>query len=271
MRRAGAIVVLAAFLSACGGSDYRAPVEDRRGSTHQKVDASAAPDRYDVRSGDTLYAIAFRYGKDFRQLAAANNIRSPYTIYPGQRLYMNRPAPMAAAVTQSAQPETPSPRPSSNTVTTGGSAAAAGAQAAAKKPSSKPGSAQGSSVLNGGGSSWQWPTSGAVTRGFSSTVHKGIDIGGKRGDAVKAASNGKIVYAGNGIVGFGELIIIKHSETYLSAYGHNHRLLVAEGEAVRQGQKIAEKGSSGTNAVKLHFEIRREGKPVNPVALLPPR
>lgn len=118
---------------------------------------------------------------------------------------------------------------------------------------------------------WRWPSSGPVTRRYSSSVHKGIDIGGKRGDAVNAVADGVVVYAGTGIVGFGELLIVKHNDTYLSAYGHNNRLLVREKESVRAGQKIAEKGSSGTDTVKLHFEIRREGKPIDPLKLLPRR
>jgi len=108
-------------------------------------------------------------------------------------------------------------------------------------------------------------------REFSGTVHKGIDIGGNRGEAVQAVADGMVVYAGTGIVGFGELLIVKHNDTYLSAYGHNDRLLVKEGAIVRVGQKIAEKGSSGTDTVKLHFEIRKEGKPIDPLRLLPKR
>jgi lipoprotein NlpD len=102
-------------------------------------------------------------------------------------------------------------------------------------------------------------------------VHKGIDIGGKRGDPVKAVAAGQVVYAGTGIVGFGELLIVKHNDVYLSAYGHNDQLLVAEGDTVKAGQVIAEKGSSGTDRVKLHFEIRKEGKPIDPQRLLPRR
>jgi lipoprotein NlpD len=110
-----------------------------------------------------------------------------------------------------------------------------------------------------------------VTRGYSGSVHKGIDIGGQRGDAIHAVAPGKVVYAGTGIVGFGELLIIKHNDVYLSAYGHNDRLLVREGQVVQAGQKIAEKGSSGTDTVKLHFEIRKEGKPIDPQRVLPRR
>jgi lipoprotein NlpD len=110
-----------------------------------------------------------------------------------------------------------------------------------------------------------------VTRGYSATVHKGIDIGGRRGEPVVAVAAGDVVYAGTGIVGFGELLIIKHDDVYLSAYGHNDRLLVAEGARVSAGQQIAEKGSTGTDVVKLHFEIRKEGKPIDPIQLLPRR
>jgi len=118
---------------------------------------------------------------------------------------------------------------------------------------------------------WLWPTSGSVIRGYSESVHKGIDLGGARGDPVVAVAAGKVVYSGTGIAGFGELLIIKHNETYLSAYGHNDRLLVVEGQTVVAGQTIAEKGSSGTDTVKLHFEIRKEGKPIDPQRVLPRR
>lgn len=119
--------------------------------------------------------------------------------------------------------------------------------------------------------SWRWPSSGSVTRRYSSSVHKGIDIGGNRGDPVYAVADGTVVYAGTGIVGFGELIILKHNDVYISAYGHNSRLRVREGDVVGVGQIIAEKGSSGTDTVKLHFEIRKEGKPIDPLKLLPKR
>lgn len=119
--------------------------------------------------------------------------------------------------------------------------------------------------------SWRWPSNGSVTRRYSSSVHKGIDIGGGRGDPVYAVADGTVVYAGTGIVGFGELIILKHNDIYISAYGHNSRLLVREGDVVGVGQIIAEKGNSGTDTVKLHFEIRKEGKPIDPLKLLPRR
>lgn len=120
-------------------------------------------------------------------------------------------------------------------------------------------------------SGWRWPSNGKVLRRYSSSVHKGIDIGGRLGDPVKAVAAGQVVYAGTGIVGLGELLIIKHNDVYLSAYGHNSRLLVGEGDNIKLGQRIAQKGSSGTDTVKLHFEIRKEGKPIDPLRLLPRR
>ena len=253
-------------LLACGGHT-RAPVEDR-------YPRSASPPRsstYQVQRDETLYSIAFRYGLDYRKVAAANSIPPPYTIYPGQTIYLKEvtpvpvPAPARRAATPPKSTSTPTPKP---------------APVPVKKPVQKtttvtrtPSStaAKSSSYAGRAVNAWRWPTSGRVTRGYSSSVHKGIDISGKRGDAIVAVAAGKVVYAGTGIVGFGELLIVKHNEVYLSAYGHNDRLLVAEGDTVRAGQKIAEKGSSGTDTVKLHFEIRKEGKPIDPQRLLPRR
>jgi lipoprotein NlpD len=247
-------------LVACGGNT-RAPVEDR----HSRSQSSSSA--YQVQRGDTLYSIAFRYGLDYRKVAAANRIPAPYTIYPGQKIYLKEAAVVPAS-------KTPASRPVPAKV-----AAKPAAPVPASKPATvtKPSSAtvkkkQSSGVYAGRAvSAWRWPSSGRVIRGYSSSVHKGIDISGKRGDPVKAVAAGKVVYAGTGIVGFGELLIVKHNEVYLSAYGHNDRLLVAEGDTVAAGQKIAEKGSSGTDIVKLHFEIRKEGKPIDPQRLLPRR
>lgn len=256
------------LLSGCG-SNARAPVEDRNGRGASSTTSSG----YSVQRGDTLYSIAFRYGFDYRRLAAANGIPYPYTIYPGQRLQLAeadtppqpvtrppavKPGSSASRAGKTAPPPSPSPAvtsSSSRSVTT------------SVKPASKPAMV----VPNGQVKSWRWPSTGQVIRGFSSTVHKGIDIGGRRGDAVTAVAAGRVVYAGTGIVGLGQLIIVKHNDIYLSAYGHNDRLLVAEGQAVTAGQKIAEKGSSGTDTVRLHFEIRRAGKPIDPQGLLPGR
>ncbi len=166
------------------------------------------------------------------QSAAAESSSTPIT------------APATQPVTKPATKPAPAPEPA--------------------KPVAKP-------VLKSPVGRWRWPAEGRVVREFSGTVHKGIDIGGERGDAVVAVADGVVVYAGTGIVGFGELLIVKHDDTYLSAYGHNERLLVREGASVSAGQQIAKKGSSGTDSVKLHFEIRKNGKPINPLQLLPKR
>jgi len=263
-------------LLACGGNPP-APVEDR--VTQPQPSSSS----YTVKSGDTLYSIAFRYGLDYRKVAVANGIGDSYTIYPGQIIYLgeavpprqistspspvnttlqgaipvNREASMTSSVTPSKPPvNEPTPPPPS-----------ASAPAIAKvKQEIDADTYSGATV-----EAWLWPTRGSVTRGYSESVHKGIDVAGARGDPVVAAAAGKVVYAGTGIVGFGELLILKHNEIYLSAYGHNDRLLVAEGQTVTAGQTIAEKGSSGTDSVKLHFEIRKEGKPIDPQRVLPRR
>jgi len=271
--------LLLCCLVACGNNS-RAPVEDRNA---RSATSSSA---YAVQRGETLYSIAFRYGLDYRRVAAANNIPAPYTIYPGQKIYLReatalpvRP-PAAPPATSPVASPVASPAKARPPAASAPAPAAYPAPAPATKSVARPASVSKAStpaatrpaVYTGGAvGAWRWPTAGRVIRGYSSTVHKGIDIGGKRGDAIQAVATGKVVYAGTGIVGFGELLIIKHNEVYLSAYGHNDRLLVAEGDTVRAGQKIAEKGSSGTDSVKLHFEIRKEGKPIDPQRLLPRR
>ncbi len=277
-----------AALVACA-TPTRAPIEDR-------VAQPARPD-YRVKQGDTLYSIAFSYGLDYRKVAAANDITVPYTIYPGQYIQLAEAAvvplaePVPVVVTNEekppargvSEPGAVSPVPAVNVpaavipkapvaLVKKPAAASPPVTPSVAKPSTAPPQkvSQGRVTL-GEVKSWRWPASGPVTRGYSGSVHKGIDIGGGRGDPVVAVAPGKVVYAGTGIVGFGELLIVKHNEQYLSAYGHNDRLLAAEGDMVSAGQTIAEKGSSGTDSVKLHFEIRREGKPIDPQRVLPRR
>jgi len=259
-----------ATLLACGSSPP-APIEDRQPRGSESVSSR----HYTVQRGDTLYSIAFRYGVDFRVLAAANGIAAPYTIYPGQKIDLEKRTP-AARPARSASAPAPAPvskpvAPAAPATKTSQSTGTVKTAPPVTKSPSTPVKKEAAPWSGASVKSWRWPTSGRVTRGYSSSVHKGIDIAGKRGDAIVAVAAGKVVYAGTGIVGFGELLIVKHNDVYLSAYGHNDRLLVAEGQQVGAGQKIAQKGSSGTDAVKLHFEIRREGKPIDPIKVLPKR
>ncbi|WP_239017220.1 peptidoglycan DD-metalloendopeptidase family protein [Seongchinamella sediminis] len=250
-------------------------MEDR----HSRSDSGSAGNGYTVQRGDTLYSIAFRYGLDYRRLAAANRIALPYTIYPGQRLQLREAdPPLRSASTSSSRPVAAPGGPSAASAGSPAPAAAPASKPPVTRPSSRPVTTPGTTrpaavaaPVGGPVKTWRWPTSGKVVRRYSSTVHKGIDISGNLGDAIEAVAAGQVVYAGTGIVGLGELIIIKHNDVYLSAYGHNNRLLVAEGTLVKAGQKIAEKGNSGTDKVQLHFEIRKEGKPIDPLRLLPRR
>lgn len=245
-------------LAGCGGNPP-APIEDRGAAG--SVDRAG---RYTVARGDTLYSIAFRFGVDYRRLAAGNGIAPPYTIYPGQELDLKARAAAPARKTAAA-PARPATKPSAAaTAKPRPSQTTAAAPPTAPRPTAA--TAPDAPVSN-----WRWPAAGRVARGFSSTVHKGIDIAGAKGDPVRASAAGRVVYAGAGIAGYGQLLIVRHNARYLSAYGHNDRLLVGEGEHVAAGQRIATRGSSGTDSVKLHFEIRRDGKPVDPLSLLPKR
>jgi lipoprotein NlpD len=243
------LALAASLLVACGGNPP-APIEDR--AARGRADADGI---YTVQRGDTLYSIAWRYGLEYSALAAGNGISPPYTIYPGQKLDLRAKAPPRASSGEAAAAPARRSAP-----------AAAPAARPATTTSSRAGSADGGPV-----SAWRWPASGRVIRKFSPTLHKGIDIAGDRGDPVRAVAAGRVVYAGAGIAGYGELLIVRHNAHYLSAYGHNERLLAREGQAVSAGETIATRGSSGTDSVKLHFEIRRDGKPVDPLTLLPRR
>ena len=209
-----------------------------------------------VKQGETLYSIAWAYGLDYREVASANSIYSPYTIYPGQRIDVSG-ARRVASASSSVRPTTPASQPTAST-----SPAVVSAAAVEYTPPPKPVAKE---------EAWKWPASGRLIGRFSTTnpVNKGIDIDGALGDAVLATSAGTVVYAGQGLRGYGNLVIIKHNDTYLSAYAHANKILVKEQENVAVGQKIAEIGSTGTTSNKLHFEIRQNGKPVDPLQFLP--
>jgi lipoprotein NlpD len=233
----------------------------------------AAPQRptvttgqYVVRRGDTLFSIAFRYGWDYKALAARNQIPEPYTIRVGQTIrFDGRSGGAVAARGPGVVSSTSTTTSSSGSVKT----------TVISKPVAVAAPSAGASTLPAGPSpkGWVWPSNGVLIGKFSSngSLNKGVDIAGDLGQPVLAASDGSVVYAGSGLRGYGELVIIKHSDTYVSAYGHNRRLLVREGQQVKAGQTIAEMGSTGTDRVKLHFEIRRQGKPVDPLQFLPRR
>jgi lipoprotein NlpD len=218
-----------------------------------------------VGRGDTLYSIAWRYGMDYRQVAEWNAIRSPYTIYPGQRLRLTKPPKTASTTTAARKSSSNSPRaPAASTGT---------AASAAKKPASTSRSKKRTTAAatydNAPVKGWQWPAKGKVVTSFSRSGGKGIDIAGSFGQLVVAASAGRVVYSGSGLIGYGQLIIVKHNKRYLSAYAHNNKILVKEGDTVTGGQRIAEMGRSGSNRAMLHFEIRRDGKPIDPLRFLP--
>jgi lipoprotein NlpD len=237
---------------------------------------------YHVRPGDALYAIAFDYDEDVRNLAKWNQISSPYIIFPGQKLRLSAPpegyrmskdssAVKISAVKTPGQTTTTSIDNSSKTPRSGTTSASSKApvvigSAAKKSTPVKP------QVINTRDpESWKWPTKGRVLRAYMAgdPARNGLDIAGKEGQGIIASADGQVVYSGNGLIGYGELIIIKHSEKMLSAYAHNKVRLVDEGEQVSAGQKIAEMGRNAGNEQILHFEIRVRGKPVNPVIYLP--
>ena len=220
------------------------------------------PGYFTVRPGDTLIRIGLETGQNWRDLQAWNQLGNPNLIEVGQVLRVVPPGvdpshPAAAPVTSgsvAARPlSAPAPAPVAAVPATPAPAAAPAAAAAADDVA------------------FVWPVSGSVIETFDEVKNKGLDITGKLGDPVLAAADGRVVYAGAGLRGYGNLIILKHNNTYLTAYAHNQNLLVREDQAVKQGQKIAEMGSSDADRVKLHFEVRRQGKPVDPLKHLPSR
>ena len=232
-------LLLVVLLAGCSSSNY-APVQDLE--RPPKVTRGT----HVVKQGDTLYSIAWRYGRDFRELARNNRIRAPYAIKPGQRISLS--------IYQQSVASKPKPAPQRKTSPARPAAKPIPTQAKAKPYTQV---------------KWMWPVKGKVVNYFTATGKKGIDIQAAAGTAVKAAADGVVVYAGNGLIGYGNLVIIKHNDRYLSAYAHNRKIVVAEKKKVKAGQKIAETGSTSVKRPVLHFEIRKNGKPVNPLSFLP--
>lgn len=261
-RRALVALPLLAALAACGHSTVvrTSPRHDTR--TARPPSPPKAGSTAVVRNGETLYRIATRHGLSPLDLAMWNRIPPPYTIYPGQRLRLTPPA--ASRAPSAGTPpvvRTPvPPRTSAGTPTT--------PAPPVRNPTPPPVAAPVAAPF-----AWRWPAEGALVGSFASgdPTRQGIDIGGRVGDPVRAAADGVVVYSGTGLVGYGELIIVKHDDQWLSAYGHNRARLVNEGQRVKAGEQIAEMGHSGAARDMLHFEIRYNGKPQDPLQALPKR
>ena len=278
---AGVLVLAGVVLGGCASKSInRAPVEDR-GAASGKIAAPVSqaqavpapvpvlvkqppgfenagkPGYYTVNPGDTLIRIGLDHGQGAKDIARWSGVENPNRIEVGQVLRVEPPLASAGTgvvtrpVTQaSVTPLASAPAPT----------------AAVSKPAAAPAVTTPDDEIN-----WIWPTGGPVMTGFDEVKNKGLDIGGAAGDPVLAAADGRVVYVGAGLRGYGNLIILKHNNTYLTAYAHNQTMLVKEDQAVQKGQKIAEMGSSDADRVKLHFEVRRQGKPVDPARYLPAR
>ena len=299
VRQAGGVLAVL-VLAGCASSTYRAPVEDRSvlnraagsvatpsaspasapatialpaepGKVLPGAENAGKPGFYTVKPGDTLIRVGLETGQNWKDIIKWNTLENPNVIEVGQVLRVVPPGadPNAVATrgVTSAKLETrPLDAPK------GQPAAASAAPPTASTPPPvaptppPPAAREGDDDIN-----WLWPAAGQVVGNFDETRTKGLSIAGKAGDPVLAAADGRVVYAGSGLRGYGNLVIIKHNNTYLTAYAHNQTLLVKEEQSVKRGQKIAEMGATDAERVQLHFEIRKQGKPIDPARLLPPR
>lgn len=291
--------VAVAVLAGCA-SPGQAPVTDRGEvivrTTPDTASSPGAVKRsiHVVRPGETLNAIARQYGLSTKNLAAWNGLADPNVLEVGQELKLGPGDGVVIRPIASGDPGDPRPAPaavSTPAPAIGGGVPVKEDPRGGKLPYSEQAWTQATAPVAGdgrpgeksdapavvvpaaatAGGDWLWPANGKVISGFVEGTGKGIDIAGKLGDPVLATSGGKVVYAGSGLRGYGKLVIIKHDDSFLSAYAHNRQLLVNEGQSVAKGQKIAEMGNSDTDRPKLHFEIRRQGKPVDPMKYLPNR
>jgi lipoprotein NlpD len=285
------VVLLGLWLAGCASPRHRAPVEERaRGAAPPATVASAPveapapppivveavpqPGGYVVRPGDTLIRIGLETGQNWKDIARWNNIEPPHVIEVGQNLRVTPPGVDPTIVASRGVPaskvETRPLDAAQATAPAGGASVPAATLPGAKPPvaaaSGPTGPREPDEDIN-----WGWPAMGPVVATFDEARNKGVAITGRPGDPVVAAADGRVVYAGSGLRGYGNLVIVKHNNTYLTAYAHNQALLVKEDQVVRRGQKIAEMGSSDAERVQLHFEIRKQGKPIDPSRLLPPR
>ncbi len=295
-------LVIAGLLDGCSSSGHRAPVVERgeaarksvakAETTHKKSprEKDWRPEVHVVQKGDTLYSIAFNYGFDYHELAELNGIKDPGVIQAGQQIRLFPDNAHAVAVDGKPAQSLVKDQPKVVKYAYNEAAVAQidkvqepGVVVVAKteskpKPEARPDSKTAAATDNttaadegdGDALEWSMPTKGKLIGEFSESANrKGIDIAGKLGQPVMASAPGKVVYSGSGLRGYGKLIIIKHNKTYLSAYAHNDQVLVKEGQTITRGQKIAEMGNTDADQVKLHFEVRRFGKPVDPAKYLP--
>ncbi len=285
-RRARRWMVAAAIVSGLAGcsitSTREAPVAERSTPPAKApppiVAAKPAPPRvpaadgnYRVQPGDTLFSIAAAFGADVKDLARWNSLDDPSRIRVGQLLRVVPPNSETAAVL----PVTPTSPATTRPLEGSAAAPAVGAPAPSVEAATTPGPVasvpETKPPAAASGGDWIWPVNGRVIDKFDEKRNKGIGIAGKEGDPVVASADGQVVYSGSGLRGYGNLVILKHSDDFISAYAHNRQILVKQGQVVKRGQRIAEVGRSDATEPKLHFEIRRQGKPVDPLAYLPPR
>lgn len=271
--RAATVAVVVAVVAGCASPRYRAPVEDRGGSGLSGgaavklplgAENAGKPGYFTVRPGDTLIRVGLETGQNWRDIARWNNIDNPNVLEVGQVLRVAAPG-VDTAVTM-ARP-VPLTKVETRPLDDGKPMNATLPAAGGAPPAAAPG------VVSAGDEDvvWGWPAAGNVAAPFDDVRSKGLVFVGKAGDAVLAAADGRVVYAGSGLRGYGNLVIVKHNNTYITAYAHNQTLLVKEDQVVSRGQKIAEMGSSDAQRVQLHFEIRKLGRPMDPTRLLPAR
>jgi lipoprotein NlpD len=299
LRRCALLLAAASLIAGCSLTPNRAPVEERTPTPRATVAAatpaasaasapeaaasavdinSGKPGYYTIKPGDTLIRIALENGQNWKELMRWNNLTNPNLIEVGQVIRVAPPGvdPTVATARPVTTPRVETrplePRPSASAPpgpaapVALASAASQPAAAPPREPAPPPAPREGDDDIN-----WTWPAAGPVATPFDEARNKGLVFRGKAGDPVYAAADGRVVYAGSGLRGYGNLIILKHNATYLTAYAHNQTLLVKDDQNVKRGQKIAEMGSSDADSVQLHFEIRKQGKPIDPARLLPPR
>lgn len=259
------LVFLCFLLTGCSYEVLHYSAKNNRTYASNNASVSSLPSSgiHRVQSGETLFSIAFRYGLDYRELAELNRIDSPYIIYPKQKIRLDGTKKSSSAVAKNSTSSIPLIVSNTNK-----SSSKASPVVSVKTPVELPKSDMKNEKLS---SDWYWPVDGQVSRGFSNAgvSSKGIDIRAGQGALVKAAADGTVVYAGSGLIGYGNLVIVKHNDVYLSAYAYNERILVKEQQNVRAGDSLAVIGGKGEDRPLLHFEVRRDGQPIDPMNVLP--